>query len=109
MLGWVHGSIDDILEDSAPSVDLLQENWLLLHPLLPGARRCSDSLAFFKDVLPRLHVGNGGLFLEEHAPAVHTGAVPPAVLARVSSAVNKTISTRADCAVVFLGTEMSLQ
>ncbi|XP_009330452.1 PREDICTED: zinc finger protein 593 [Pygoscelis adeliae] len=78
-------------------------------PPLPGARRCSDSLAFFKDFLPRLHVGNGGLFLEERAPAVHTGAVPPAVLAGVSSAVNKTVSTRADCAVVFLGAEMSLQ
>lgn len=103
----MHGGIDDIFEGSAPSMDLPQEKWLLLH--VPGVGHCSDSLAFFGDVLPWLLVGNGGLFLEEHAPAVHSGTVPPAIPARVSSAVNKTMSTRADCAMLFLGTEMSLQ
>lgn len=97
MLGWVHGVSDDVFEDSAPSADLPQKNWLLLHTL---------SLRW--DVGVTVLLCSRTFCLGCQWGPFPGGTCSPRGAARVSSAVNKTLSMRADCIVGFLGAAMSL-
>lgn len=98
MLGWVHGASDDIFEDSTPRADLPQENWLLLHP--PSLRW---------DIAVTVLLCSRMFCLSCQQGAFPAGTCPQHGATKVSSAVNKTVSMRADHIVGFLGPAMSLQ
>lgn len=63
--------IDDIFEDSAPSADLLQENWLLLHPPSLGQDVAVTVLLFSRTFCVGCTLATGA-FSWRNVPQPHT-------------------------------------